>query len=141
MFISAYCANHLTTETAFGYLYQSGIEKPWRARAMSAVNGTIQKPSDAALKALTQRAMEDIASGAIEYLRKQGKLDLAKADRYAGLSAEMTKLAKAAILKAYDDARDAFEAGMEQTGAATFASSMILAGIEAAKNWLAKIGK
>ena len=77
---------------------------------------------------LARAAMEFAVAGAREYADRNGIfLDL------DALSDRLAQHLRATMRGALDDARDAIDAGMVQVAEQTFAASMALAGIAAAK--------
>lgn len=87
-----------------------------------------------AIDSLGSRAAEMAMQGAADYIRRQG-LTSAQIDVDALIKA-LKRIAPAAALRAMDDAREAWAANMPQVAQATFAATMMAAGIEAAKEIL-----
>jgi len=81
-----------------------------------------------ATKGLGEVATAAALGGAMEYL-KAHRLTAIPSDLRECLAAHV----KAAVPKALADAKEAFAAGMPEVAEQTFAATMVLAGIEAAK--------
>ncbi len=79
----------------------------------------------------SEAAGEAVMRGAASFVRVQGFTPTD--EQYEALTAQMRIAAREALPKALEDAREALAANMDSVAAATFESSMRLAGIEAAK--------
>lgn len=83
-------------------------------------------------------AADAVMNGAAEYLRSQGVYSPSDDDVEA-LLVIVRESAKSALGPAMDDANKAIKAGMPAVASATFSASFRLAGINAAKQFLASL--
>ena len=84
----------------------------------------------AAAEQLGQEAADIAIRGALRYLQRHGRLDLATANK---LEEPLRRCVKAAIPVALADAKAALDCGMVAVARATFAATMLQAGIAAGK--------
>jgi hypothetical protein len=82
------------------------------------------------INSLGQMAGDIAARAAIKYLEIHGKLTPDVADR---LAEPLSRHARQALPEALADAKEALNCGMVDVAKETFAASMVLAGINAAK--------
>jgi hypothetical protein len=93
--------------------------------------------NNASLVLLADQAIRFAVNGAYDYLRTQG-IDARK--HVDALLPILREEAGRGAAVGIDDARAAFEANMPQVATATFAATMNLAGIAAAKRFVAQMG-
>ena len=79
-------------------------------------------------------AAEVAMRSAAAYLRKQN-VDV-QSINYDRLTETLRRSTKAALSQALDDAREAFECRMDAIGVQTFQASFVVAGVNAAKEYL-----
>ena len=88
-----------------------------------------------AVDTLGQKAAEAAMRGAAEYIRANNLRSNANLERIT----ELIKLkAKAALPQALEDAKEALEANMGRLAEQTFMASMVLAGVNAVKDYQAE---